>query len=204
MIAVVDYRMGNLHSIVSKLEYLGGTVTIAARPEELSGANMVVLPGVGHFGEGMRNLHAQGLTGPLTDMVKKGVPVLGICLGAQLLTRHGEEGDAEGLGFIDATVRRFDAARIPPALKIPHMGWSTTGPAGNSRLMANISPDKFFYFVHSYHLDNVREEDVAATASYGYPFICAVERGNVFGTQFHPEKSHETGLTVLQNFLEVA
>lgn len=202
MIGVVDYGMGNLHSIAAKLELLGESVIFLTTPTDLCGVDRVVLPGVGHFAEGMRSLCSSGLACALTDKVEQGMPILGICLGAQLFCRSSEEGGVPGLGWIDAEVRRFRSEAMARPLKIPHMGWNTMLPVADSRLLRNVTRSDFFYFVHSYHLDGVPEDSVAATTSYGFPFVCALERNNVFGTQFHPEKSHACGLTVLQNFLE--
>lgn len=200
--------MGNLHSIIYKLHYLGAQTSIVTRPEDFDGADKIILPGVGHFARGMHNLRESGLMDPLNKLVQdSNIPVLGICLGAQLLCLDSEENNDEGLvpglGWIDGHVRRFDSDRMHCRLKVPHMGWNTLHITADNPLFADLDDHAPYYFVHTYHLTEVPDEQVAARTDYGYSFVSAVRKGNIHGTQFHPEKSHLSGLDMLDNFLEL-
>lgn len=201
MIAIVDYGMGNLGSIRNMLLYLGVDSEITSDPSRIAAARKLILPGVGAFDRAMTNLRERGLI-PVLDgeVLEKGKPVLGICLGMQLLGRRSEEGTLPGLGWIEADTIRF---RFDPGLahlKIPHMGWNRVTVSRSGSIMDHLPPEPRFYFVHSYHVRCDREENVLATASYGFEFHAAVIRGNILGTQFHPEKSHKFGLALLKNF----
>lgn len=203
MIAIVNYGLGNLTSIQNMCKRLGTEAIITNRPEFIRSASKLILPGVGHFQKGMANLHETGLKEVLDEVVlKEQKPVLGICLGAQLMTKHSEEGDTMGLGWVDANTIRFDTSNLP-SLKIPHMGWADIRLKDESPLWTDLPAEPRFYFVHSYHFifDDTRQ--VSASAFYGYEFACAFRRGNIFGTQFHPEKSHKFGMRVLQNFFQL-
>ncbi|MDX1907971.1 MAG: imidazole glycerol phosphate synthase subunit HisH [Bacteroidia bacterium] len=201
MITIVDYGLGNLLSIRNMLRRLGITSEITADLARIASADRIILPGVGHFAKGMENLHASGLIEVLNEQVLHHQrPVLGICLGMQLLSRFSEEGDAQGLGWIAADTRRFDRTRLEDHHKIPHMGWTDIHPAHESPLLRGIEAPRF-YFVHSYHVICDHPEDVLATATHGYPVTCAVERGNILGVQFHPEKSHTYGMKLFTNFV---
>ncbi len=208
MTGVVDYGMGNLHSIIHKLHYIGARTTVITGPDDFRGVDRIILPGVGHFAKGMHNLRESGLLDALDSLVQgEGLPVLGICLGAQLLCRDSQESDngrvVQGLGWIDGHVRRFDADRMHCRLKVPHMGWNTLRATNDSPLFTDLDAAAPYYFVHSYHLSEVPAEQVAAVTDYGYSFVSAVRKGNIHGTQFHPEKSHMNGLDLLDNFLEL-
>ena len=200
MLAIINYGLGNLTSIRNMCARIGVEAEITADPGLIEGADRLILPGVGHFKKGMENLQDSGLK-PLLDrlVLREGRPILGICLGAQLMTAHSEEGDTAGLGWVDADTIRFRDARMG-GLKVPHMGWREISIAGDNPLWAGLPAEPRFYFVHSYHFEFRERQEVSATAAYGYEFACAFRKGNIFGTQFHPEKSHKFGMKVLENF----
>jgi glutamine amidotransferase len=182
------------------LKRIGVESTISADPAGIEAATKLILPGVGAFDAGMAHLHERGLVAPLKLRADAGVPVLGLCLGMQLLASQSEEGKQQGLGWIDADVVRFKFA--DRQLPVPHMGWNSLTLQGDSRLVDLSDPETRFYFVHSYHLSCGDASDVVATANYGYDFPAVIERGNVMGTQFHPEKSHKFGMQLLKRFVE--
>lgn len=199
-ITVVDYGAGNLQSVNRQLLSLGVEVIVSSDPAQVAGAEKIVLPGVGHFGNAMENLRRSGLVDALQQAVQvRGVPILGICLGMQLMAHSSTEGNAAGLGWFDGAVVRFDA---PDSLryKIPHMGWNEVRQARRSRLMEGIPDLSEFYFVHSYHYVPLEDPDVLLTSDYCGTFACGIERRHIFGVQFHPEKSHDVGLKLLRNF----
>ncbi len=195
-IVVVDYGIGNLRSVEKALQQVGAEVLVSADPADLSAAQGVVLPGVGAFGDGMARLRAAGLVPALEGLVARGVPLLGICLGMQLLFEESEEmGTFAGLGLLPGCVRRF-----PQGLRVPHIGWNQVHVVRPSPLLAGVPQDTYAYFVHSYCVIPADEETVLATTDYGGPYASVVGRGRVFGLQFHPEKSQEVGLRMLANF----
>jgi len=199
MITIVDYGLGNLASIANMLKKAGVKASITSNRDEIASAARLILPGVGAFEAGMKNLAERELVAPLNHAVlERGIPVLGLCLGLQLMTRRSEEGTLEGLGWFDADTVRF---RLPKesALKIPHMGWNTVRPVRESPLFAGAD-DWRFYFVHSYHVVCANPSDAVGIASHGYDFPAVLGRGNIHGVQFHPEKSHRFGLRLLGNF----
>jgi len=201
MITIVDYGTGNLRSIANMLRHIGVDCVIAGDPGAIARAGKLILPGVGKYDFGMAALNERGLREVLNRRVlEDGVPVLGICLGAQLLTRGSEEGSLPGLGWIAADTRRFDpAATTQKGLRVPHMGWTDTAFRPESRLAQELE-DPRFYYVHSYKIVADRAEDELAHADHGGRFAAGVERGNVLGVQFHPEKSHAFGMKLLENF----
>lgn len=202
MIAIVNLGIGNVGSIVNMLRRAGAAAVATDDPIQIAAARKLILPGVGAFDKAVERLEALGLRPVLEEKVMKDrVPILGICLGMQLLTHGSEEGRAAGLGWIPGVTRRFDFGPST-ALKIPHMGWNTVRTHRTSRLFNGLEDDPRFYFVHSYHVVCDDPSHVAATCSYGYDFACAVTLGNVAGVQFHPEKSHRFGLQLLKNFAE--
>jgi glutamine amidotransferase len=204
MITILDYGMGNIGSLENMIRKVGGTVTIAREPEQLLGAEKLVLPGVGHFGYAMAILEQRGFRGVLDRKVLgERCPILCICLGAQLVTEGSEEGGGPGLGWIQGRTVRFRFEGRDRELKLPHMGWSGVTQVKESRLLAGMHPDPCFYFVHSFHLVCDAPGDALATTRYGYEFISAVEHENIFATQFHPEKSHKYGLKLVKNFVEL-
>ena len=199
-VAIVDYDMGNLDSVARAVEECGGEPVITARPEDLEAATHIILPGVGAFAVGMRNIRQRGLEEILSREMQKGVPVLGICLGMQLLAATGLEGEeTKGLGWFDAEVRRLEADA--PGVRIPHIGWNEVIFTQGSPLFEGIPSGKDFYFVHSYHMVCRNEKEVIAHTPYCGGFVSAVGRGNIFGVQFHPEKSQRLGFQVIKNFL---
>lgn len=198
MIVIVDYGVGNIGSVASMLNKIGAPARIGCTPESLLSADKLILPGVGHFDRAMTELRSRGLLGPLNQAVlEQRKKVLGICLGAQLLGHQSEEGQLPGLGWLPMLVRKFDSAQV----RVPHMGWSQVSPL-RTDLFGN-EPEQRFYFVHSYYMECEDGRDVLATARYGKEFACAVHRDNIYGVQFHPEKSHRFGLKLLECFAGV-
>lgn len=195
MIAIVDYGMGNLRSVQKAFEYLGYDAAITDQGTALENASHIVLPGVGAFRDAIAALKAKDLDVMIKREVAKGKPFLGICLGMQMLfDKSSEDGKYEGLGLIGGEVVRFNTD-----LKIPHIGWNTLFYNKRTALFDGID-DNYFYFVHSYHAAKVASEDIETTCVYDYEFVASVNRDNVWGVQFHPEKSGDTGLKVLKNF----
>jgi glutamine amidotransferase len=199
LIAIVDYDIGNLGAVVNMLHRLGAATTITSDAAVLASAERIVLPGNGAFDACMRNLRASGLLPTLERRVlAEGVPLLGICVGAQMLGHGSEEGREAGLGWLDLRVRRLVAR---PGLRVPHMGWNAVQVVQSGHpLVVGLGDDARFYFVHSYYIDPVHAEDVLLSADYGGPFAAAIARGNIAGVQFHPEKSHRFGKRLLGAF----
>ena len=201
MIVIIDYKMGNVGSILNMLKKIGVEAAISAAPDAIRAADRLILPGVGAFDEGMKSLEGHGLIPVLEEKVVEGrTPMLGICLGMQLFADRSEEGARPGLGWIRGDVRRFSFQRTD--LKIPHMGWNTVVPAKGDRILEGMGGDTRFYFVHSYHFVCADARDALLTAEYGQAFTAAVRRDNIVGVQFHPEKSHRFGMQLLKNFSE--
>lgn len=202
MIAVVDYGVGNLYSLEQSFRAIDAEVIVTSDSRVLSSAEKILLPGVGAFGDAATKLRASGLDDVLIQEAKSGKPLMGICLGMQLLFDVGYEyGCHKGLGLISGEVRPISDV-IPRNLKIPHMGWNALQFTKESRLFANVKNGEYVYFVHSYYAANCSESTVA-TAEYGVPLTAAVESGNVFGCQFHPEKSGNIGIEILRAFCEM-
>lgn len=198
MIAIIDYDAGNIKSVEKALLHLGQKVKITDQAHEILLADKVVLPGVGAFGDAMGNLDRRGLVPIIREVVEKGTPFLGICLGLQLLfERSDETPGVEGLGILPGEILRIPAEE---GLKIPHMGWNSLHLEHGGRLFENVSEQSYVYFVHSYYLKAAEEEIVTATTDYGVQIHASVEKGNVFACQFHPEKSGDMGLQILKNF----
>ena len=194
--------MGNLGSILNMLKKIGAEAIISSSPQDISRADKLILPGVGAFDAGLKNLDERGLIPVLQNLViKKKIPILGICLGMQLMTKSSEEGSRPGFGWIDATTVRFKFGKEEQNLKIPHMGWNVIQWRKESVLFKDMPEEPRFYFVHSYHAVCNDKEDILATTNYGYDFVSAFQKGNIIGVQFHPEKSHKFGMQVLRNFI---
>jgi glutamine amidotransferase len=200
MIKVVDYGLGNVSAFRNVYKRLNIEVGTACVPEELSDATKLILPGVGSFDRAMELLDRSKMRATLEELVlERQVPLLGVCVGMQMLARSSEEGRWRGLGWIDADVRAF-ASQPEAGLPVPHMGWNDVKPVGDSPLFAQIMPLPRFYFLHSFYVACDDSRDVAAVTRYGIDFGCAVHSGNVHGVQFHPEKSHHFGARLLQSF----
>ena len=201
MIAVIDYDAGNLKSVEKALIFLGETPVITRDREELLAADKVILPGVGAFGDAMDRLHQYGLVDVIKEIVKKGIPFLGICLGLQLMFESSEESPGvEGLGLLPGKILKIPET---PGMKVPHMGWNSLKIDPNSRLFKGIPDGSYVYFVHSYYLKAQDEKIVTATTEYGTHIHASVESGNLFACQFHPEKSSHVGLQILKNFAKL-
>ena len=200
MIVVIDYGMGNLHSVRKALEVVGAKVKVNSHPEDIKKAKKIVFPGVGAFGEAMKELKRRSLVQPIKDAVKAGTPFLGLCLGMQLLFEKSDEAPGmKGLCVLDGEVKRFKVK----GLKVPHMGWNEIIINKDDALFANMPENPRFYFVHSYYLECNNSSDVLATTNYGFDFTSIVRKNNIIGVQFHPEKSHKYGMQLLKNFAEL-
>lgn len=201
MIAIVEYGSGNIKAIANIYHRQGIPFMIASEPTHLEQADKIVLPGVGAFDHCMGALERSGMKEPLNDnvLVKK-KPVLGICVGMQLLAGKSEEGSMPGLGWIDAEVKRFDDRLFADATHLPHMGWNHVNPRVDDPLFEGVDIEGGYYFLHSYYFAPARQEDVLAEAFYGESFACAVKHHHIYGVQFHPEKSHKAGIGLLENF----
>lgn len=200
MISVIDYGVSNLGSMLNMLRKVGAQAQLVSTPEELDRAEKIILPGVGAFDNGIAALNERGLIEPLRKKaLEDKVPLLGVCLGMQMLGRCSEEGSMEGLGLVDAESRRFRFAQ-DSGHKVPHMGWSLLAQRRDSALQNGLDALTRFYFCHSYHLVCDQPADVLASASYGADFVAMVQHDNVYGVQFHPEKSHRFGMALLRNF----
>lgn len=200
MIGIVDYGMGNLGSVKRKLQRIGSTAIISASASELGKCHKLILPGVGNFAAAVDEIKKRNLWSFLNEeaLLRK-KPILGICLGVQLMARHSEEGDCDGFGWIDADVVRFDVSD-KLLYKVPHIGWNSVSVKHKNKLDTVIGVEDQFYFVHSYHLKCNDPADVWMTTTYDYEFVSAVCKDNVYGTQFHPEKSQDVGSRLLREF----
>lgn len=204
MIAIVDYGLGNILAFANVYKRLNIPVVVARGEDQLRGASKIVLPGVGAFDHAMQLLERSGMRGALDDLViNQRVPVLGICVGMQIIAGSSEEGELPGLGWIDGRVRKIDPTGLRSATRLPHMGWNDVEPVQSCALFAGLERNARFYFLHSYYFQCHREENVLAVCDYGARFSCAVRAGNVYGVQFHPEKSHGFGVQLLKNFAEL-
>ena len=202
MIAVIDYGAGNLMSVANALNALGAENIRAADEKEILSADALILPGVGEFGAAATELECLGLKEAIIEAVRRGKPLLGICLGMQLLFDESEESPgAHGLSLLPGRSTRLPGG---DGLKIPHMGWNTISTTGRGKLLCDTPEGSYMYFVHSYRVEAEDRHDVSAVTDYGVVFNSAVERGNIFGCQFHPEKSGDAGLSILKNFIAIA
>ena len=198
MIVLIDYGVGNLYSVAKAAAYVGGDVKISSSAEDIRRAEKIILPGVGAFGDCMKNLEATGLIPTIKQEIFSGKPILGICVGLQILFAASEESPCvDGLKIFDGQIKKIRAGN----LKIPHMGWNSVSMRND--LFRGIKNDSYFYFVHSYHAAPEDKKIIAATTSYGEEVTAAIEFENIFATQFHPEKSGDVGLQVLKNFVEL-
>lgn len=201
MLAIIDYGAGNIKSVEKALIMLGEAPVVSSDPEMIIKADKVILPGVGSFGAAMDNLNKLGMSDAIRETVKNGTPFLGICLGLQLLFETSEESEGiQGLSVLKGKIVRIPAGG---GLKIPHMGWNSIKVSKDSRILGHLGEEPYVYFVHSYYLQADDPKIVSAVTDYGVAIHAAVESGNVFATQFHPEKSSDTGLSILQKFLDI-
>jgi len=202
MIVIIDYGVGNLTSIKNMIKKCGSDAVISSDVNLIASATKFILPGVGSFDYGIENLKKAPFFSSLQERILQNkIPVLGVCLGAQLLLESSEEGSQPGLGWIKGSVKRFDKGKFNEELKIPHMGWSEVKITKDSDLFRDMYADPRFYFVHSYHIICNDQHDELLTCKYGYTFTAGIERGNILGVQFHPEKSHKYGMKLYENFI---
>jgi imidazole glycerol-phosphate synthase subunit HisH len=204
MISIVDYGLGNIRAFSNMYGRLNIEARAVTRADELRGATKIILPGVGAFDHAMQLLQKSGMRETLDELVlRQHVPVMGICVGMQILAEGSDEGKLPGLGWVPGRVRAFNSTPLAQGLPLPHMGWNDVKPAAGLKLFDGLEADARFYFLHSYYFECASSDAVAATASYGINFSCAVHSANVFGVQFHPEKSHHYGVQLLKNFAEI-
>lgn len=201
MITVIDYGLGNISAFVNVYNRLNIKVVVAHNAEELLGATKLILPGVGSFDYAMNLLNNSGMRKALEQMVLVDkIPIMGICVGMQMLAKYSDEGNLPGLGWIDAKVKLFDANKIAFSTKLPQMGWNNIVPQPNVALLEGFDMASRFYFLHSYYFECENEKDKIATTEYGISYASAVNKDNIYGIQFHPEKSHSNGVQLLKNF----
>lgn len=201
MIAIVDYGSGNIQAIKNIYENLKIESFFASKPNQLLNADKIILPGVGAFDEAISKLNSSGMLEVLNlRVLEQKTPVLGVCVGMQIMAKASEEGNSAGLGWFDADVNKFDESMIPNKPKLPHMGWNEIQQRKECSMLNDISFEKGYYFLHSYYIECNDAEDVLLTSNYGGEFTCAVQKENIFGFQFHPEKSHKNGINLFKNF----
>lgn len=201
MITIIDYSVGNLGSVVNMFKYLGHHTEVTSDTERILDAKKILLPGVGAFDHAMAILNGMRISELLHQKANEGTPILGICLGMQLLTKGSEEGSLPGLGLIDAYTHSFKA--IDNDLKIPHMGWNTAKVGNGNALTVNFQEEPRFYFVHSYYVKVENEINSTLKTTYGVTFDSAISKNNIYGAQFHPEKSHKFGMQLFENFASI-
>ncbi len=203
MICIVDYGTGNLGSIRNMIKRIGFQSTITSDPNVLSNASKIILPGVGSYDYGMNNLSEYNLIETLNHKVlNEKVPILGICLGFQLMTKRSDEGKLNGLGWFNAETILFNFSSHKKKLILPHMGWNKIKIINNSLLTNGLNEKSKFYFVHKYHIQSFEKNDIILNSNYGYEFVCSMSKENIMGVQFHPEKSHKWGMILFENFLK--
>jgi glutamine amidotransferase len=205
MIALIDYGIGNLQAFLNLYERLHIPVTVATTAADIEQATKLILPGVGHFDHAMKLFNASEMKDAIVRRVmQEGIPILGICVGMQMLANSSDEGTEVGLGWVPGRVKSFRNLLANSSLPMPHMGWNDIVSAPYSHLFKHFDPlDSRFYFLHSYYFEPQKPEYCIARCDYGFPFSCAVNKGNVYGVQFHPEKSHHFGEQLLKNFAEL-
>jgi glutamine amidotransferase len=204
MIAIINYGSGNIRAIGNIYDNLKIPYEIINKPNNLSNFSKVILPGVGAFDESMSRLNDSGFKDELNKVALiEQKPVLGICVGMQILANRSEEGVLPGLGWVPGSVKKFDKYLIPNKPKIPHLGWNTINVQKSYKIFENIVNEEGFYFIHSYYFECFIEDNILATTNYGIDFTSSIVKGNIFGVQFHPEKSHRNGIQLLKNFAEL-
>ena len=201
MITIIDYGLGNIRAFVNVYERLNIKTKIAHSAEDIKDATKIILPGVGAFDYAMSQLNASGMRDELEKQVLENkIPIMGICVGMQMLSKSSDEGKLPGLGWIDGEVKLFDTTTIPYKTRLPHMGWNSIEPVNNCQLLSGFNPQSRFYFLHSYYFDCNCDENIISTTEYGITYASAVKKDNIYGIQFHPEKSHSNGTQLLHNF----
>lgn len=201
MIVLIDYGLGNLNSFLNVFKRVNIDARLAKNSSDLDGATKLILPGVGAFDHAMEKLNGSGMRDKLDKLVlEEKIPVVGICVGMQILGKASEEGKLSGLGWIDGDVEKFDERTIQYKTKLPHMGWNDVNVKRENPLFSKLGNDALFYFLHSYYFKCNNQDDILATADYGVEFSCVINSGNIYGVQFHPEKSHHYGEQLLYNF----
>jgi glutamine amidotransferase len=204
MITIIDYGVGNINAFVNVYKRLNIPTQIAKEACDLNNVDKLILPGVGHFDHAMSKLFNSGMLKKLNELVlEKKVPVIGICVGMQMMANSSDEGTFEGLKWIDGSVRKFDETKIKQVTRLPHMGWNDVTPVVKNPLFVGLEKDALFYFLHSYYFECKNSDNVLAVSEYGDKFTCAVCNENIYGIQFHPEKSHKYGETLLANFAKL-
>jgi glutamine amidotransferase len=202
-IAIVDHGLANIHSVVNMLKYLNFYPEVIEHPKDLAKVDKIILPGVGSAAAVSSNLEKKGFMEPLREFVEiKKKPILGICVGMQVMMEGSDEGNCTGFGWIKGRCVRFQSQKTLP-IKIPHMSWNQVFPNKNKRLFRNSGEPQKYYFVHSFYADCINKEDIAGTCNYGHEFTAAIEKENIYGVQFHPEKSHAYGMELFKNFLNI-
>ncbi|WP_298623549.1 imidazole glycerol phosphate synthase subunit HisH [uncultured Legionella sp.] len=204
MIKIIDYGLGNISAFINVYKRLNIAVSVAQCAQDLNGTTKLILPGVGAFDHAMQRLNDSGMREIMTQLVQEQhVPVLGICVGMQILANSSDEGMMPGLGFINGTVKKMDELSSSSKFALPHMGWNDVNPVGGNLLFSGLEQDARFYFLHSYYFECEHNEHILAEVEYGKKFTCAVNQHNIYGVQFHPEKSHHYGARLLNNFAEL-
>lgn len=204
MITIIDYGVGNINAFVNVYKRVDVPVKIAKTAADLEGAEKLILPGVGHFDHAMNQLNNSGMREKLDDLVlNQKIPVIGICVGMQMMANNSDEGEVEGLKWIDATVKKFDETKIHQVTRLPHMGWNDVKPVKDISLFQGLEKEAIFYFLHTYYFHCNQAQDILAVSEYGGEFASAAYHDNIFGIQFHPEKSHHYGEILLHNFAKL-
>ena len=204
MITIIDYGVGNIKAFYNIFSKLSVNVKIAQKPDDLINSTKLILPGVGHFDYAMKRFSDSGMLKVVDDMVlNHNVPILGICVGMQMLAKTSEEGVMPGLGWINATVKKIDTNLLTQTTRLPHMGWNDVSVKIKNPLLKNLDLNSRFYFLHSYYFESNLESDSIAFSNYGKEFTCVVNHKNIYGVQFHPEKSHHYGIQLLNNFANI-
>lgn len=204
MIGIIDYGLGNIKAFENIYRKLNIPVRILHNEVDFHGINKLILPGVGAFDHAMKTFNESGMREVADKMVlQEKVPVIGICVGMQMLANSSEEGCLMGLGWVDAIVKKFDVSKIKSATRLPHMGWNDVSFSKENRLLYGLYDNAKFYFLHSYYFECKSQDDIVAVSDYGYNFCCVINKENIYGVQFHPEKSHQYGIKLLENFSKI-